>query len=139
MVILDASVIYKWFVDEEPQKLTINARNFRKSFLEGKQEVAAPNILLYELANAFAFKANLSIKDIQKFWEKLTKYNIPVISPSIESFQKAIIFSKRFKVSVYDASYSILAKEKGCDLITADEKFVKQVNLPFVKALSSIS
>ncbi len=136
MVVLDASVVYKWFVDEKPQNLTAVARNIRKSFVEEKQEVTAPDILLYELANTFAFKTNLESRDILNFWAKLAQYNIAVVSPSLEFMQKAILFSKRYKVSVYDSCYAVLAVEKKCDLITADEKFVKQVNLPFVKALS---
>ena len=135
MVVLDASVVYKWFVDEKPQILTTTARKIRKSFVEGKQEVTAPDILLYELANAFAFKTNLEPHDILKFWTKLAQFNILIVSPSLEFMQKAILFSKRYKVSVYDSCYAVLAFENKCNLITADEKFVKQVNLPFVKTL----
>lgn len=136
MVILDASVIYKWFVDEEPQKITITARKLRDKFIKGGQSVLAPTILLYELANAFAFKTSLELRYIRKFWAKFTEYNIPVISPNAEFMEKAISFSKKYSVSVYDSSYAVLALENKCDLITADDKFAKQVNLPFVKTLN---
>jgi predicted nucleic acid-binding protein len=139
MVVLDASVIYKWLVDEKPTKLTIAARKIRLLYLEGSEEVIAPNILIYELANTFAFKTRLDVGDIQRIWKQFAGFNIPMFSPDYAFIQKAIEFAKKHGTSVYDASYAVAAKEKKCDLITADAKFVDQVNLPFVKKLSTYS
>ena len=84
-------------------------------------------------------KTTLELHDIRKFWKKLVEYNIPVSPLSTGFIEKTIIFSKKHNVSVYDSSYAVLAQENKCDLITADEKFAKQVNLTFVKTLASIS
>ncbi|HBL52337.1 MAG TPA: PIN domain nuclease, partial [Candidatus Blackburnbacteria bacterium] len=51
----------------------------------------------------------------------------------------AVEISKKYEVSVYGASYVVLAKEKKCKLYTADAKFVSLVNLPFVKNLADYS
>ena len=42
---------------------------------------------------------------------------------------------RKYHISFYDAAYVALAKSLQCDLITADKKLVKAVNLPFVKLL----
>jgi len=53
-----------------------------------------------------------------------------------QNYIETIHLSRLYKVSVYDASYVVLAKSLGADFITADEKLVgKMKNLEFVKSL----
>ena len=139
MVIVDASVVFKWLVEEKPQHQIIAARKIRDSFLNGNQEILAPDILMYEIANTFAFKTKLREKDLKKGWYDFIRINVPLITPDFNLISKSIYFAEKYKTSVYDATYAILALEKNCDLITADEKFVKQVKLPFVKSLNNYS
>jgi len=67
------------------------------------------------------------LKESYENWES--------VCPCVGINNKSAIFSRKYKVSVYDAVYAVLAQDKGCVLITADSKFVDQVNLPFVKKL----
>ena len=78
----------------------------------------------------------MTFSEIKVFLKDLESTGIKFETISFELVLKAIDFSKKFRVSVYDAAYAVLAKEKGCDFYTADSKFVKAVNLPFVKHLS---
>jgi len=135
MVVVDASVIYKWLVDERPIQTTQKARNILDKFLSNEEEVICPDILLYELANTFAFKTNLSTLDVRRIWGRFIVFKIPVMYPDFVFMTEAIKFSRKFKVSIYDAVYAVLAQDKGCILITADAKFADQVNLPFGKKL----
>lgn len=138
MIIVDASVIYKWLIDED-EPATAISRSILDAFLNKKLNVIVPDILLYELGNIFSFKTKLEESDIRLIWEKFTLFHLPVYTPNAEFIKRSIDFSKKYKVSVYDASYAVLAMEKKCDLITADEKFVKQVHLDFVKTLAEYS
>ena len=45
MSVLDASVVLKWFVDEEDSS---QALNLRKEFYAGKREIVVPDLLLFE-------------------------------------------------------------------------------------------
>lgn len=134
MVVIDASVAFKWLVYEEAV-LTEIAQTLLSQFLQGKERLIAPDILLYELANILASKAALSSTKVRKSWDQFTIYKLPVVAPTEDFIKKSINFSKKYNVSVYDASYAVLAKEKGCKLITADKKFAEKINLPFIKLI----
>lgn len=138
MIIVDASVIYKWLIDEDEPATTIS-RSILDAFLNKKLNIVVPDILLYELGNIFSFKTKLEESDIRLVWEKFILFHLPGYTPNAEFIKRTIDFSKKYRVSVYDASYAVLAMGKKCNLITADEKFVKQVNLDFIKSLVEYS
>ena len=135
MVILDISLIYKWFIDEEPKEITNSSRLLLKNFLQGKEKILCPNLILYELGNILAYKNTFNKTDIDNIWQKFSNINLPLISPTQEFMKKCIDFSLQYHVTVYDASYAVLALEKNCILLTADNKLAKKINLPCVKLL----
>ena len=132
MVITDASVVFKWF-DQAEEYFDQALKILNKHLAE--DNIVVPDLFFYELANAWTTKSALSPKDIKLNLVKLESYKLNIESFTYNLIQKAVVFSKKYKVSLYDASYAVLAKEKKCDLITADSKFVTQVNLFFVKDL----
>lgn len=133
MVVLDTSIIYKWLREEDNRHLSLKILD---DFLDGKEEVIVPDIILYELSNALAFKKELTEEEILEAWEFFIDLNIQIFVPDSRFVEKCIKFAKKYRVTVYDASYAVLAKEKRCNLITKDEKFAETVNLPFVQTLS---
>lgn len=136
MVVVDTSIVYKWVREEDTRHLSLE---ILYNYLSGKEKVIVPDILLYELANVLAHKTELTIKDIQEAWNLFIDFNVPIFVPTPNFLKKCLKFAKKYQVSVYDASYAVLAKEKKCDLITSDDKFVKKVKLSFVKSLASYS
>lgn len=134
MVIADASIIYKWVTEEDTDPDT-PALKLLRQFLDGKEDVSIPDIVLYELANALSTKTNLTFKEVQEAWNLFERLNLNVVNPSLKFIRKSIEFSRKYHVTVYDASYAVLALEKNCIFLTADSKFVKKINLPFVKLL----
>lgn len=136
MVIIDTSLAYKWLVYEEPKQVTESARKLLRRFLKGKEKILCPSLILYELANTLAYKANLTKTELDNIWSKFSNINLPLASPTQDFMKKCIDFSLKYHVTVYDASYAVLAIEKNCVLFTADGKFAKKINLPFVKLLT---
>lgn len=136
MVIIDTSLVYKWFIDEDPKEITIAARTLLKQFLNGKEKILCPDLILYELGNTLAYKPKLRDSDISGIWSKLSDINLSIVNPTHDFMKKCINFSLRHHITVYDASYAVLALEKNCILLTADSKFAKKINLPFVKLLT---
>lgn len=134
MVVVDTSIVYKWVREEDTRHLSLE---ILYRYLSGKEKIILPDILLYELANALSNKTELSTGDIEEAWKLFIDFNVPIFTPTTSFIEKCLKFSKKYQVTVYDAAYAVLAKEKKCNLITADEKFVKAVNLPFVKHLSN--
>ena len=135
MVVIDTSVAYKWFSTEKEGHLSQSLK-LLEAHLHKKETIIAPNLIIYELANAWSTKTKLSVEKIKIFLEDLKEIDIKIEPLTFGLISKTIDFSKKYRVSVYDASYAVLAKEKKCDLITADSKFAEQVNLPFIKHLS---
>lgn len=136
MVVIDASVANKLFFPHEEGYTQV--RNIIEKHLSNEEVVTVPNLLLYEVANALATKTVVPKSKIGEALNELDNYGLEVFYPSVENMISAGNFSKDHRVSVYDAIYVILAHMNKCDLITADNRFAKQVNLPFVKTLDSI-
>ena len=133
MVVIDASVISKLFLplEENRQK----AKDILRKHLLKLEEVYVPDLAFYEVANTLAIKTAVPLEKVLKDLKKLDKFSFNVEHFSIEAIGKAANIAKSKRVSVYDAVYAVLARDKRCDLITADAKFADQVNLPFVKIL----
>ncbi len=136
MIIVDSSVAFKWFSEEEQD--VQKAFELLSSHLGNEKIITVPELIFYELTNSWSTKSRLTIKDVLDNIKLLKRYNLKVNSVSFGLLNKASKFSKKYQVSVYDAIYAVLAKENKCDLITADEKFANKVNLNFIKKLSEI-
>ncbi len=137
MVIVDTSVVFKW--SDKGETLREAALIILDNHLKKIEKIIVPDLLFYEAANAWATKSGLTLRGISNNLDDLIDSNLTVENINFGLLQKIIYFSRKYKVSVYDATYAVLAKENKCDLITADNKFVKQVNLPFVKTLDSVN
>jgi len=122
MVVLDCSVIYKWFVDETDSD---KARVYCKQLVDGSIQIACPRLLLYELGNVFRYK-NFTKELQQKCFCILEKFSLQLLDPSFEDCAKIGQIVEEFDITFYDASYLWLAKKYKCDFITADEKLVKK-------------
>jgi len=137
MVIIDASVINKVFLPNEENHDT--ALEIIQKHLQKSEGILVPDLIFYEVANTLVTKTVIPEVKILKSLEQLDNFKLLVINPTIEELIKVAKFASTYHVSVYDAVYAVLAVEKGCDLYTADSKFVKRVNLPFVKHLGDYS
>jgi predicted nucleic acid-binding protein len=51
------------------------------------------------------------------------------------NLEEAALMAKRYTTTVYDMLYAVVAKENVCELVTADEKFVKLSKFGYVKLL----
>ncbi len=136
MIIIDASVIFKWLVAESGDPSRI-AWQLRDDYMSGGLDIVAPDILLYEIANILAYKTNLSHSDIGRLWRNFLRFEIPTIAPSPAFMTDCLKLSIEHNVSVYDATYIILAQKRHCALLTADMRLVKKAHLPFVRHLNA--
>jgi len=134
MVVIDTSVAYKWFSKENEEDLS-SAMKLLDRQLKKREMLIAPDIILYELANAWATKTNLTLDQAKTFMRDFTLTEVKTEPITIELVNDSMIFSKKYRVSVYDASYAILAQKRKCTYYTADSKFINRVNLPFIKHL----
>jgi len=136
MYVLDASVVIKWFSDEE---FTDKAVEIRNDFFKGKNEVVVPDLLLYEVSNALRYNPNFDENDVAEAVNSLFDLGMSIIVPTQKVLKSAINLGFERSITIYDSFYVALAKEINFTFITADRKlYQKTKDLSFVKFVDEI-
>ncbi len=118
--IVDASVIAKWFLNEEGAS---SANQLKADFLQSKINLLVPSHFESEMASIFGWKFASGAVNAYSLLKLL---RIPQQQISVELFSSAInLCGKKTKISVYDAIYHALALQEGAEFITADKKYYK--------------
>lgn len=137
MIVLDASVATK-FINTQEKESDI-AEKLLRAHIEEKEKIIIPLLLFFEVANALATKTNLKEEYIKRGLSLLYDANFVIYEVNQEDIIEAALLAKKYKTSVYDMVYVIIAKNKKVNLITADNKFTNKVNFSFVRILSKIN
>ncbi len=135
MIIIDASVAAKWlFKNEQGAK---RAREILQSHIAGEDIIIVPDLFFYEIANMAVTKGYLSSQKIALFLTKIYEAKLSIYSITEADVKEAAKLAKKYKTSVYDMLYAVIAKTQKLNLITADEQFIGQTSFKFVKPLGS--
>lgn len=135
MIVLDASVILKWLLPEEGRDIALS---FLDKHINDQEQVAIPELLYYEVGNILAVKTKLSEEAIIEVMRYLFDLELSAFTLGQQEYLKAIRLSRLYEVSVYDASYVVLARSLGASFITADERLVRKMkDMSFVQTLNS--
>lgn len=121
--VLDASVALKWFVQEEG---TARAVAFKDDFLSEKIVLAAPDLMLYEVAGVLKSKKEFTEDSIQDAVGSLLDMGVEIFTPTEESLRRTVRVSFRTGLSFYDSLYVALAEQLGARLLTADREIHKK-------------
>jgi len=122
-VVVDASVVVKWFVEGEYIR---EALMLRDSYSEGLVDLIAPSILPYEVLNALKYSGAFGEDELKEIADILESLQISLYNLEGEYAVKTVEVAMRRGLTVYDASYTALAMVKGATLYTADEKMLKK-------------
>ncbi|MEK7592637.1 MAG: type II toxin-antitoxin system VapC family toxin [Patescibacteria group bacterium] len=134
IIIVDASVVYKWLIDE-PGEETKRARKLRDRYSLGELELLVPNLLYIEIGNILTWKPYLTTSDLHEAWSLLLSYKLPVAPIDAQYIENAMDVARMYSISLYDSLYVTLAQLKQGEMITADKKLVRAVNKSFVQLL----
>ncbi len=138
--VIDCSVAFMWVV---PERLSPKAEALRDDFRNHVHELVAPDLFPTEIANALivaerrgrmlAGRSMVLLADVAT-----TMPVIHITYPHVLARAHAIAATT--VASVYDGLYVALAEQQGCELITADDKLVNnlQPQFRFIKHLSSL-
>lgn len=118
MVVLDASVVIKWFCEEEGGG---EALVYQQRHLSGEL-IHVPDLLLYEVANVLSCKPGILIAYVTEVLDILKKMNLIIHWPSFEGISRSAEIAGNLKIPVYDAAYLALAADLGAVFVTADQK-----------------
>jgi len=118
-IVVDASVVTKWFSEEEN---TAKAVQYKEGHVNGSIELVAPPLLLYEVANALNYKPDFTERDVKDSMRALTDLSLSIELPTKEVMEKTISIARKYDLSIYDSSYVALAESLNIKMVTADEK-----------------
>jgi predicted nucleic acid-binding protein len=122
-IVVDASVVIKWFIPEADSEKAVKLRD---KHIEGSLTLMAPDLLVYEVANALSCHPDLSVDDIKQDLGALLMLDLDLIQPSGEFVSSIAEDAGKYVVSVYDSSYIALAEATSSSLITADRKLFEK-------------
>ena len=125
-LVLDASVVVKWFHDEEytPEALMLRDANDR-----GVCEFLAPALIVYEATNALKKPPNLfSEKEVEDAVESIFSRLTDIVTPDKSGMGKTIRLAFKHKITTYDASYIALAEDEKAVMVTGDKWLSSKVN-----------
>jgi len=118
-VVLDSSVVIKWFSTETK---SVEALKLLDSYIQGTNELTVSEILFCEVGNALRYKPDY---DIQKWKTALTQLfnlhmNLTHLNENLTTRTGEIAYEG--KITFYDALPVAIAENKKTICITADEQ-----------------
>jgi predicted nucleic acid-binding protein len=133
MVVLDTSVIIKWFVEEKSSK---RALTWLEKHIKGTEKIVVPSLFFYEIANVLRYKKELPLNEIWKVIEYLFRLNLKIEEVNSELIMRAVLLAREKEISVYDATFVVLAVIYHIPFYTADKKLYEKLKeFNFVKLL----
>lgn len=138
-LVIDCSVAFKWEVFET---LSDRARLLRSEFDKGAIDLIAPDLFPIEIANSLTMaerRGRISVGLSSLFLADILSSPPTIIGTLPDLLPRAQIIAATTVVSVYDALYVALAERESCELITADDKLVRnlQAKFPMIRHLQS--
>lgn len=124
-VVVDASLAFKWLVEERDSAI---AHAILRSWLSEDTVPAAPRLMPFEITNALhrrVMQGEFSVEEAAQLTESL-------LSPPLELHETPNLHRRALELAgqlrqgtAYDAHYLALAEALGCELWTADERFLR--------------
>jgi predicted nucleic acid-binding protein len=129
LAVVDASVVVKWFANENYSK---EALLLKEAYVKGLEDLSAPCILPFEVLNALKYTYNLGEEELKSIGKILSDFQI-----TLYGFEKIlnemISISLTYEITLYDSAYAALGKVLNDKVYTADEKLLRRIkDLPFV-------
>jgi predicted nucleic acid-binding protein len=137
--VLDSSVALKWVLAEPDSAKAVQLRN---DFLNGVHELLAPDVFPIEVGHALAKAERRNIIKPPQGAQHLTDVlnTLPQIFPSLLLLPRAFAVASNARIGVYDCIYVALAEREKCQLVTADDRLLKNLGgqFPFIVSLTSV-
>lgn len=114
-VVVDASVVAKWYV---PERHADRARALRDDYLDGRHDLLAPSLLPFEVVNALRYSGQYDGDRLEAASTSVAEYGIDLV-PYRDLGPVADVATEA-DVTVYDAAYVALAHVTGSTAYTAD-------------------
>lgn len=135
MICVDASLVAKWFFEEEHYQ---EARALYRGAVGASERIVAPPLLPIETTNILRrrmVREGLSLGDATRLLQQFLAFAVSIVAPA-QLHERALALAADHKLpAVYDAHYVALAELLGCELWTSDQRLVRALGgkLAFVR------
>jgi len=131
-IVIDASVLVKWFVQEidSPEALVLRDRH-----VNGEIELAAPILILYETLNALKYTGLFSGKQLKEIAESIQNYGMSFFGLDGKVAELTLDAVVENDLTIYDGAYLGLAMSLQAEFITADRKLVARLEKNYAKGV----
>ncbi len=124
-LVIDASAACKWFLEEDDSDRSLSVRD---AHIEGRIRLTAPDLIVYEIANALNYNPKVSDTQLTAFVQDLSDYDLDLVPPSAEYTARTVKTARELSISVYDASYVALSDIIATNLLTADKTLHEKIS-----------
>ena len=124
LIVVDASVVVKWFVEEDFSK---DADRIRNDYLNQLIDIAVPSLLRYEVLNALRYSYAFGEDELKEIGKVLDDYQFLTIPLIKEYLDETIRRALKHGITIYDASYIAIGDVRNCEVYTADNKLLNKV------------
>jgi len=125
--VLDASVAAMFLLSEP---LSGKAAEVLREFIEGRIELAAPGIMVYEVGNALwkaSRRGSIDLIAAKKKQQRLFDLNVPTVDLGDSDHTDTLELAHTLDATYYDAAYATAASKTGATLLTADDALYKRI------------
>ena len=123
VIVVDASIIAKWFVEEEYSE---NALRLREDYRSRKIDVWSTQLMPFEVLNALRYNRAFSIGDLKKAAKALNNYRIALHPILNELTELCITNAMKYGITIYDSSYVSLSVLLNKQFYTADRRLTEK-------------
>lgn len=137
--VIDCSTAFKWVVAEPDTPKAVRLRNDYRNAIH---QLLAPDLFPTEIANALLVaerRGRIKPGEGARLLADVLQ-TLPVLHDATALLARAYEIAYASHRSVYDCLYVALAERESCELVTADDKLIRdlQVQFRFVIALTSL-
>ena len=134
-LVVDASVVVKWFIEENDSDKAILLRD---KYIEGNVDFYVPSLLYFEVLNALKYSQLFNSSELNDAGESLENYGLKVVAIKNELRENMIKIALDHELSIYDACY--LGLSIGLDKLfcTADEKIIKKLPITLKEKVKNL-
>ncbi len=121
-IVADASVVCKWYL---PERGTEQALALRQAHIDGRVRLVAPDLLCYEVANALRYHRGMNAGELREAMGFFFDEQVGLIVPTRRDLSTAAQVALERSLTVYDATYAVLAERRRCPLVTDNTKLLR--------------
>lgn len=133
-MVLDSSVIIKWFRQEEV--LAPEALALRRIYLDGEITIELPALVAWEVANVLRFKHELTASQVNEAVASIFGMKLEWAEATAPLLARTVELAFAHETTVYDATFAALAEARDTLFVTADFSLVRRLEgLPWVRRL----